>query len=326
MLAEDSFLPEDRGSTLPTQVTKPPPIFLHGVLNFTDMMKSLKEVVEEEQFFTKILTNNVIKFVSLTPETYRKIVTHCKERNIYYHTYQLKEERAFRVVLKHLHYSSNLDDIKQELSSLGHVVRNIINVKHRLSKEPLNIFYIDIEPATNNKDIYAIKATQNKIIQFEPPNSTKHHIPQCMRCQQCGHTRKYCNNPFNCVKCGGPHNSETCPKSRDSPAKCALCGGSHPANYKGVKNIETYSEVTTPTVWSPWIGPYRRHKRTFPPYLLLVHNNLNSYNKPNVATQKWSASTKHPLMIPPPSSPPSSLNSEPYLLNWSNRMDRYSTC
>ena len=89
----------------------------------------------------------------LTPVTYRNIVTHCKEKNMYYHTYQLKEERAFRVVLKHLHHSSNLDDIKQELRSLGHVVRNIINVTHRLTKEPLSIFNIDIEPATNNKDI-----------------------------------------------------------------------------------------------------------------------------------------------------------------------------
>jgi len=52
MLAEDSFLTEDRGSTHPPQVTKPPPIFLHGVLNFTEMMTSLTEVVEEEQFFT----------------------------------------------------------------------------------------------------------------------------------------------------------------------------------------------------------------------------------------------------------------------------------
>jgi hypothetical protein len=59
---------------------------------------------------------------------------------------------------------------------LGHVVRNIINVKHRLTTEPLNIFYIDIEPAANNKDFYAIKSIQNKIIQFEPPysNTTYH--------------------------------------------------------------------------------------------------------------------------------------------------------
>ena len=151
---------------------------------------------------------------------------------MYYHTYQLKEDRAFRMVIKHLHYTTDLDDIKNELRILGHEVRNIINVKHRQTKEPLNIFFIDLEPAKNSKDIYEVKAIQNKIIHIEPPRSTKPHIPQCVRCQQYGHTRKYCNKPFNCVKCGH-HNSATCTKPRDSPAKCALCGGPHPANYKG---------------------------------------------------------------------------------------------
>jgi len=196
----------------------------------------LTEAVEEEQFLTKSLTNNVIKIMCLTSDTYRKIVKHCKEKNAYYHTYQLKEERAFRVVLKHLHHSSDLDDIKQELCSQGHIVLNIINVKHRTTKEPLNIFYIDIEPAANNKDIYSIQAIQNKLIQFQPPHSTKQNTPQCMRCQHYGHTKKFCNRPYNCVKCGGSHNSETCSKPRDTRAKCALWGGPHPANYKGCEH------------------------------------------------------------------------------------------
>jgi hypothetical protein len=247
MLAEDSPLPEDRGSIHPIQVTKPPPIFLHGVVNFTEMMKNLTEVVEEEQFYTKSLANNVIKIVSLTPDTYRKIVSHSKERNIYCHTYQLKEERAFRVVLKHLHYSSNLDDIKQEFSSLGHVVRNIINVKHRLIKEPLNIFYIDIEPAANNKDIYAIKAIQNKIIKFEPPHSNKQHTPQCMRCQHYGHTRKYCNRPLNCVSAEAPTTVRRVQNLENPQQSAPYMVGRTLRTTKNANNIVTYSVDTTPT-------------------------------------------------------------------------------
>jgi len=56
------------------------------------MMKSLTEVVEEEQFLTKSLSNNVIKLACFTSDTYRAIIKHCRDRNIYYHTYQLKEE------------------------------------------------------------------------------------------------------------------------------------------------------------------------------------------------------------------------------------------
>ena len=183
MLTEDSSHPETSKKPHPPQGSKPPPILLHGVINCTEMIKSLTEVADEEQFLTKSLPNNVIKLACSTQETYRAIIKHCKEQNIYYHTYQLKEDRAFRVVIKHLHYTTGLDDIKNELRILGHEVRSIINVKNRQTKEPLNIFFIDHEPATNNKDIYAVKVIQNKIIHIEPPRSTKPYIPQCVRCQ-----------------------------------------------------------------------------------------------------------------------------------------------
>jgi hypothetical protein len=204
------------------------------------MLKSLTEVAEDEQFLTKTLGNNVVKLVCLTTDTYRAITKHCRDRNIYYHTYQLEEERAFRVVIKHLHYSNNIEDTKAELVAFGHTVRNIINIQNRLAKEPINLFYVDLQPANNNKEVYDITAIQNKLIQIESPHSTKPHIPQCLRCQQYGHTRKYCNMSFMCVKCGGHHSSTLCTKPRESPAKCALCGGPHPANYKGVNSTVVF--------------------------------------------------------------------------------------
>jgi len=100
-------------------------------------------------------------------------------------------------------------------------------------KRTLNLFFVDLEPAGNNKNIYDIMALQNKIIQIEPPRVNKRNIPQCARCQQYSHTRTYCNKLFACAKCGGPHNSKDCSKRKDTPAKCALCGGNHSANYKG---------------------------------------------------------------------------------------------
>jgi len=137
------------------------------------------------------------------------------------------------MVLKYLHYTTEIEDIRQDLLQQGHVARNIVNVRHRITKEPLNLFFIDLEPATNNKEVHKITAIQNQIIHTEPPRTNKNHIPQCARCQQYGHTRRYCNRPYACVKCGGQHNSTDCTKTRDIPAKCARCGGNHPSNYKG---------------------------------------------------------------------------------------------
>ena len=172
----------------------------------------------------------------MTPETYRKRVKYFKEDNIFYHTYQLKEERAYRIVIKYLHHSTNTEDIRQELSELGHNVRNVINAQHRTIKEQLKLFFVDLETVENNKEIYNIKALQNKIIQIEPLRVKKNNIIQCMGCQQYGHTKSYCNKPFMCVKCGGTHNSKECKKNKETPAKCALCEGNHPVNYNGCEH------------------------------------------------------------------------------------------
>ena len=137
----------------PPKNHKPPPIFIHGVINYSEMIKSISEVAEEEQYFTKSMANNVIKLTCTTPDTYRNLIKHFKEKGIYYHTYQLKEERAYRVVLKYLHHTTEVEDIRQELFALGHVARNIVNFHHSLTKETLNLFFIDLEPAINNKDI-----------------------------------------------------------------------------------------------------------------------------------------------------------------------------
>lgn len=164
-----------------------------------------------------------------------------RENNIVHHTYQPKENRAFRVVIKNLHFSTNIEEIKDELSKQGHKVRNIHNGKSRVTKEPLNLFFVDLEPSDNNKEIYKVRGIQNRVVQIEPPKKVK-GLPQCMRCQQYGHTKTYCNRPFVCVKCGGAHSTQNCKKSNNTPAKCALCDGPHPANYKG---CEFYHAILT---------------------------------------------------------------------------------
>jgi hypothetical protein len=65
----------------------------------------------------------------------------------------MKQERAYRIVIRKLHYSTTIAQITAELEKQGHKVRNILNVKHRITKEPLSLFFIDLEPKENNKGI-----------------------------------------------------------------------------------------------------------------------------------------------------------------------------
>ena len=150
-----------------------------------------------------------------------------------------------------------------------------------------------------------MKVIQNKLIHIEPPRSTKPHIPQCIRCQQYGHTHKYCNKPFNCVKCGGHHNSDTCIKPRGSPAKCALCGGPHPANYKGCEQYHNILKGYNPHRLASINRPYHHHKYNFPIHLLTAHRIHNNNHNYDAAMRKWSTTPLHMPTNKPPSSKPS---------------------
>ncbi|KAL1130676.1 hypothetical protein AAG570_011918 [Ranatra chinensis] len=158
-----------------------------------------------------------------------------------FHTYQIKSEKAYRIAIRDLNAKTPQTEIKKDIEAHGHRVRAISNVLHHKTKVPLPLFFVDLEPASNNADIFCIKRIFYSSVRVEEPHK-RQDIVQCTRCQQYRHTKGYCNRPPRCVRCGGEHESSTCSKSRDSAATCALCGGDHTANYKG---CPAYKKLTT---------------------------------------------------------------------------------
>jgi len=53
---------------------------------------------------------------------YINIVKELKNKNT---LYKLKQERSFKIVLKHIHAKANLDDIKKEIENLELTIINI---------------------------------------------------------------------------------------------------------------------------------------------------------------------------------------------------------
>jgi hypothetical protein len=162
---EESDSQTDPGHRTPI----PPPIFIYGVVNYNEMVNKLTEVIQQGQYSTKSIADNTIKINSTTPEAYRKLVGFLKDNSTVHHTYQLKEERVYRMVIKYLNHSVNTKEIENQLTQMGHKVRNVINVRHRVTKQPVNLFFADLEPAGNNKEIYTINWLQNKAVAIEPP-------------------------------------------------------------------------------------------------------------------------------------------------------------
>jgi hypothetical protein len=82
-----------------------------------------------------------------------------------------------------MHYSINSEEIKTEIWNLGHTVTNIWNIKQYRTKQPLSMFFVELKPAPNNKDIFNVEYIQQCKIKLEPPKH-KRDIAQCANCQR----------------------------------------------------------------------------------------------------------------------------------------------
>jgi len=137
------------------------------------MVKYLTETLEEEQYYCKALPNETVKINVNTSDSYRRLIKRLQDDKIAHHTYQVREERAYRVVLRNLHHSFAPNEIQAELETLGHKVRNVLNICHRVTREPLPLDSVDLEPHDNNKTIYDLKFLCNMKIIVEAPRKKK---------------------------------------------------------------------------------------------------------------------------------------------------------
>jgi hypothetical protein len=80
---------------------------------------------------------------------------------------------------------------------VGHIARNVFNFRHLLTKAPLPLYFVDLEPCDNIKNIFDLKFLCNMKITVEAPRK-KNSIVRCTRYQSYGHTKTYCARPFVC--------------------------------------------------------------------------------------------------------------------------------
>jgi hypothetical protein len=230
-----------------------------GVQNIQPL-KELLVTTASDEFKFKVLQDNQVKIQPKSSNKYTIIIKALAEKRTQFHTYQPKADRHFRTVLQGLHYSTNIQDMKSEIESLGHTVMNIFNIKQSRTNTPLSLFFVDLKPSPNNKDIYLIETLHYTKIIFEPPRP-KRTIPQCSKCQRYGHTKAYCFHSPRCVKCAGTHFTSQClRKDKSDNVKCVLGNGNHPANYKGCTVYKDLQKRTFP--------PLRRNQEVKHPHAL----------------------------------------------------------
>lgn len=214
--------PPPKTPIIADKIKLPPPIFVKGVINFPDLCSSLIEIIGVDNFFCKSSIDS-LKIQTANPESYRILVYFLKDKKAQYHTFQLKEDKPTRAVIRNLHPSTSTDLIKSELELRLFEVRNVTNVLHKTTKRPLPLFFVVLEPNHYSNDIFKLSSLLHTKVKVEEPYKPK-VISQCLNCQEYGYTRAYCRYSARCVRHSTFHPSSECSKSRDSPAnaRCAL--------------------------------------------------------------------------------------------------------
>jgi hypothetical protein len=123
---------------------------------------------------------------------------------------------------------------------MGHNVRNVIDGRHRVTKQPLNLFFVDLEPAGNNKEFYNTDMLQNKTFAV---GVQEYRFSTMLQMSAVWTYQDILQLTFCLRKCGGSHNTASCKKPSNTPAKRALCDGPHLVNYKG---CEFYHSLIKP--------------------------------------------------------------------------------
>src|SRR6266550_6198344 len=248
----------------------PEAITVYGVVDFNifqqAILNNLTTVAHLPVFNT--LGNGSIKIKAACVDSYRQILNLLKKMQeeagnsneedaqdlakIEYHCYKLKQDRNYCFIIRGLHPTTNLQRIKDALFQQGYRVCHIVNLRKRIKSADGNYTYkqlplhrVEIISTEHNREVLDIRELLYTKVTMEAPRKTR-DIPQCVRCQQLGHTKNYCAIAQRCVKCAGSHWTKDCKKPIDVKPTCANCGGEHPANYNGCPVYKKKQEALNP--------------------------------------------------------------------------------
>lgn len=93
-LMNDIFVQNSHNDTL----KPPPPIFIRGVNDYTEVCTKLIDLIGVDNFFCKS-SGDRLKIQISNPDAYRTLVRYLKKENAKFHTYQLKEDKSIRIVV-----------------------------------------------------------------------------------------------------------------------------------------------------------------------------------------------------------------------------------
>jgi hypothetical protein len=128
----------------PENTPKPLPIYITDVHSVSPLIQLLEQIAKQ-QYEIQALADNQVKVRPKTSESNRTIIKALAEKHTEFHTYKLKEEASYRVILKNMHCSISFQEIKNKIEKPGHMVTNTWNIKKYRTKLPFCMFFCRTE-------------------------------------------------------------------------------------------------------------------------------------------------------------------------------------
>lgn len=222
---------------------KPPPLIISGVTNYDKMLTVLNRVAGEQNFHCKTQNDGDMRILPKTVEAYKELEKYLETTGVDFHTYQIKSERTFDVVLHGLHRSYDKVELTEILTARGYNVKKVSLMQRSVYDRDLQTrvfvdtdkFLIHLFPNEKNKTIYDVTSIDQCIVHIEPRHVQSRDIvgPQCTRCWRRGHTKNFCKRSVTCGICTEDHWTSDCKQPKTTIPRCANCGANHTANWKG---------------------------------------------------------------------------------------------
>ncbi|GFU68212.1 probable RNA-directed DNA polymerase from transposon X-element [Trichonephila clavipes] len=208
---------EDVPQPKPPRFRPPPSITIDNVNNSAAFLKQLQNMTQEN-LMGRIIGKG-LRVYPKTPQAYHKIRSFIDHEKLESYTCQLNEEKELKVVIRGMPTDMPPQQIIEGLSELGLTINDCHVMINRKTGLPMPLFLLSLPKNEPNKDVYNITELCYMKIKIEPLEKKKGPA-QCFRFQGFFHSFKFCTRNPKCVKCGQPHLTSDCKKTKDTEATC----------------------------------------------------------------------------------------------------------
>jgi len=139
----------------------------------SDVFTEITNLIGRNSFIYKSSSTH-LKIQTEKPEDYRTLIRFLKENDAEFHTYQFQSEKPYRVIIRNIYPTTSVFEISSEFEEISFATRQVTNIRHNLTKNPLPLFFADLELDSSNQDFFKVTSLlHTKINVEEPPNAGK---------------------------------------------------------------------------------------------------------------------------------------------------------